>query len=369
MSHNTGWGQHPGQPTPQWGGGWMPPSAPKPGVIPLQPLATGEILGGAFSTFRRHWKTLVGVMFAAQGIGLLLVAAAIVLTVVAARSRFSDVADLAPGESGGGAWAALLLAFAPAGVLLLVTMTLSAAVTSALCPAVVQEAVLGRPTTFGVMWRRSWSRLPSVLGTLLLTGLIAGGPMLALYAICIPLIITAPAHSGPPAALFVLLLGLLPCLPLSIWLMTRLSLAPAAAVCEGLGPVAALRRSSQLVKDGWWRVFGNTMLAYIVAAAVGYFIQMPFGLVGMVGLIPYFGDVSGENPDVGSLIAGVVVYVVSVLVGTTVSMVFQYGFPQLALALLYVDQRMRKEDLAAVLIASAAPADPVYAPAPHPDQV
>ncbi|MET9885778.1 hypothetical protein ABZZ20_22090 [Streptomyces sp. NPDC006430] len=71
--------------------------------------------------------------------------------------------------------------------------------------------------------------------------------MLLLYAICIPLIVTSWDGSRPPAALFVLFLGLFVCLPVSVWLATRFSLAPAAAVCEGLGPVAALRRSSRLV--------------------------------------------------------------------------------------------------------------------------
>ncbi|MBT2450779.1 oxidoreductase [Streptomyces sp. ISL-43] len=362
MSHNTGWGQHPGQPMPQWGGGWMPPAAPQPGVIPLQPLGTGEILSGAFAAFRRYWKPLVGIMLAVQGVGLLLVLAAIGISVAAAQSRFTAVFDLAPGEEPDGSdVAALFLAFVPAGVLLLITMTASAAMISALCPAVIQEAVLGRPTTFGAMWRRSWSRLPAALGSVLLTGLIAGGPMILLYAILFPLIIMSADGSGPPAALFLLFPGLLVCVPLSVWLMTRFSLAPAAVVCEGLGAVAALRRSSQLVKDGWWRVFGITMLAYVVAAAVGYVIQMPFGFVGMIALLPNLADANESSPDVGAIILGFVVYAVCLLVGGMIGALFQYGFPQLVIALLYVDQRMRKEDLAATLIASIAP---TYPPAP-----
>ncbi|MFD9306766.1 hypothetical protein ACFWCB_29570 [Streptomyces sp. NPDC060048] len=361
MSHNTGWGQHPGQPMPQWGG-WMPPAAPQPGVIPLQPLGTGEIVNGAFAAFRRYWKPLAGIMLTVQGVGLLLVVTAIGICVAAARSRFTAVFDVPPGEGPAGSdVAALFLAFVPAGVLLLITMTVSAAVISALCPAVIQEAVLGRPTTFGAMWRRSWSRLPSVLGTVLLAGLIAGGPVILLYAVCFPLIIMSLDGSGPPAAMFLLFPGMLVCVPLSVWLMTRFSLAPAAAVCEGLGPVAALRRSSQLVKDGWWRVFGVTMLGYIVAMAVGYVIQMPFGFVGMVALFPNLANANEGSPDVGAIILGFVVYAVSLLVGGMISALFQYGFPQLVIALLYVDQRMRKENLAPALIASITP---TYAPAP-----
>ncbi|MFJ6793479.1 hypothetical protein [Streptomyces sp. NPDC091268] len=343
----------------------MAPPAPQPGVIPLRPLDVGEILGGAFSTFRRYWKPLVGVVLAVQGCGLLLVGAAVAVAAAAVHSRFSAVFDLEPGRSADGADVlALFLAFVPALVLLAVTMTVGAATMSALCPAVIQEAVVGRPTTVGAMWRRCRTRLPSVLGAVLLTALIAGGPMLVLYAVCIPLIVLSADGSGPPAALFVLLLGVLVCVPVSVWLMTRFSLAPAAAVCEGLGPVAALRRSARLVAGGWWRVFGITMLSYLVAMAVGYAIQMPFGFIGAMALFPALLESGEGGVDPGAVVFGIVVYAVSLLIGTSISMLFQYGYPQLVVSLIYVDQRMRRENLAEALLAAAAPPAPASAPEP-----
>ncbi|MET9885779.1 hypothetical protein ABZZ20_22095 [Streptomyces sp. NPDC006430] len=154
MSQNTGWGQHPEQAVPQWGGnGWTPQwgggartLSPQPGVISLRPLTVGDILVGAFSALRRYWKPLAGVMLAVQGVGVLLVAAAIGIAVASVHDRFSAVFGLPPGQEPAGAdVAALFLAFVPAAVLLLVTMTLGAATVSALCPAVVQEAVFSRP--------------------------------------------------------------------------------------------------------------------------------------------------------------------------------------------------------------------------------
>ncbi|MFF3723729.1 hypothetical protein ACFYYM_15360 [Streptomyces erythrochromogenes] len=341
---------------PQWGGGWVPPAAPKPGVIPLQPLSLGDILGGAFASFRRYWKPLVGMMLAVQGIAILLVTLAVGIGVAVVFDRFSTVFDLPPGESAADEDVmALILAFVPAAVLLLLTVMVGAALISALGPAVIQEAVLGRHTTFGAVWRRCWSRLPSVLGTVLLAGLIAGAPMLLVYAIGIPLVIMSADGSGPPAGLFVLILGVLACLPVSVWLATRLSLAPAAAVCEGLGTAAALRRSSALVKDGWWRVFGITMLGYFVAMAVGYAIQMPFTFVGMAAFLPSMIDAGEPGGDPSMAIAGLGVYLLCIVVGGLVSGLFQFGFPPLVLALLYVDLRMRKEDFAETLIAATLP--------------
>ncbi|MFB0629513.1 hypothetical protein [Streptomyces sp. AB3(2024)] len=358
MSHNTGWEHHhPGQPAPQWGGGWMPPP-PQPGIVPLRPLGAGDLLGGAFSAFRRCWKPLTGVILGVQGIGILLVAAAIGFAALGAGTRFDAVFDLGPDERPAGADVmALLVYFVPAVVLMLVTMMLGMALIAALCPALIQEAVLGRPTTVRAMWRRSWSRLPSVLGVVLLIGLIAGGPIIVLYAICFPLIIMGTDGSGPPPAVFLLFLGALLWTPVSVWLTIRFSLAPAVAVCEGLGPVAALRRSTRLVSGGWWRVFGVSLLAYLMATVVGYIIQLPFTLIGMFALFPAMLAAGDEGSDATTLIIGIVVYALFVMLGVAISGVFQFGYPQLVLSLLYVDQRMRKENLAEGLIASvhAAP--------------
>lgn len=343
----------------------MPPAAPQPGVIPLRPLGTGDVINGAFGAFRRYWKPLIGVMAVVQGIGILLVAATLAVTVAVVYDRFTAVFDTAPGEDPAGSdVAALFLSFVPAGVVLLVTMTVATAMFSALCPALIQEAVLGRPATFRVMWRRSWSRLPSVLGAVLLTALIAGGPVLLLYAIGVPLIVmsTDLEGSGPSAAFGLLILGSLLWMPFSVWLMARFSLAPAAAVCEGLGPVAALRRSSHLVRDGWWRVFGLSMLGYLVAMAVGYAIQTPFGFAGLFAVFPILPGEGDPSPDTGTLIFAVLAYGATVVLGGVLSSLFQFSFPQLVIALIYVDQRMRKEDLAATLTAAALPA-----PAPGAD--
>ncbi|WP_327308814.1 hypothetical protein OG730_39450 [Streptomyces sp. NBC_01298] len=337
----------------------MPPPAPQPGVIPLRPLTTGEVLNGAFATFGRYWKPLIGVMAAVQGIGILVVAAALAITFAATYDRFSALFGPAPGAGPEGSdVAALFLSFVPAGVVLLVTITVGAAMFTALCPALVQEAVLGRAVTFGVLWRRGWSRLPAVLGTVLLTALTAGGPAILLYAICVPLIIMSADldGSGPPVAVPLLLLGTLLCVPFSIWITARFSLAPAAAVCEGLGPVAALRRSARLVRDGWWKVFGTWLLGHLVAMVVGYVIQMPFGFVGMFGFFPNMPGPGDPSPEVSALIFPFLFYAATLTLGGVVSSLFQFSFPQLVVALIYVDQRMRKENLAAALTATAFPA-------------
>src|SRR4249920_1813951 len=67
----TGYGQPgygqagPGRPGADYAappGGWAPPpQAPKPGVIPLRPIAVGEILDGALTSIRRNPKATLGI--------------------------------------------------------------------------------------------------------------------------------------------------------------------------------------------------------------------------------------------------------------------------------------------------------------------
>ncbi|MEV7544576.1 hypothetical protein [Streptomyces sp. NPDC089915] len=352
MSHQPGWGQpHPQQPAPHWGA-WAPPP-PQPGVIPLRPLQLGDVLGGALTAFRRHWKPLTGIILLVQGVGILLVAAAIGLAAFGLDSRFAAVFER-PGEPpASGDVASLFLYLTPVLVLTVVILVLGAGMLTALCPAVIQEAVLGRPVTFGAMWRRCWSRMPSVLGVLLCVGLLTGGPLLVLYAACFPSIVMSVHDASPPAAVFVLLLGVLLWMPVMLWLGIRYSLAPAVAVCEGLGPVAAMRRSAHLVSGGWWRTVGIAGLAYLLASVVGYVIQMPFVFLGVFSLIPALLTL-GDTNDPGTLLLGIVGYVVCMLLGSVLGSVFQVGYPQLVLSLLYVDQRIRKEGLAESLALAAS---------------
>lgn len=68
---------YPGWGVPPQGPGWgRQPAAAKPGVIPLRPLGVGEILDGAVSTMRAHWRTVLGITLTVSVIaqaGILLV--------------------------------------------------------------------------------------------------------------------------------------------------------------------------------------------------------------------------------------------------------------------------------------------------------
>ncbi|MCX4962035.1 hypothetical protein [Streptomyces virginiae] len=379
MTQNTGWGSTgahgpgwPGGPggAPQWGG-WAPPPPPQPGTVPLKPLGLGDVVSATFATFGRYWKQLAGVMLAVLGLCLLVMALLAGVAVAAVYDHIEPVFDPPYGQDPA---AEHLTPFIVAGVTLFVLLfavgLLSMAMLTAVCPAVLQQAVLGRPTTFRAMWRAALRRTPSVLGTLLLTGLIAGAPVLAAMAVWIPVMVVSVSGDDPsPAALVLLPVLLLPAIAVSVWLGTRLSLAPAVAVMEKAAPVTALRRSAALVKGDWWRIFGITLVGSMIAMSIAYMIQMPFQLVGTFGMIPLMAGAGegaeGAGPSTGMIVA-LVFGILCLMAGAGVSQMFQIGYTQLFSNLLYVDQRIRRENLAQALLAELAAQAPAAGPVPTP---
>ena len=139
----------------------MPPPPPKPGVIPAGPLGLGDILGGAFATMGRYWKQLFGIAAAVYG------AAAVVVGVGPGDLPTPLVGDhlrrdhtrstrgrLRPGRTS----VPLLFAFLAVWGVAMITLLLATAMVYAAVPAILQDAVLGRPTTFGIVWRRAAAR-------------------------------------------------------------------------------------------------------------------------------------------------------------------------------------------------------------------
>ncbi|MBW5250864.1 hypothetical protein JGS39_18015, partial [Streptomyces sp. P01-B04] len=120
----------------------------------------------------------------------------------------------------------------------------------------------------------------------------------------------------------------------------------------------ALRRSSRLVRGDWWRIFGITLLAGAVAGFAGYLIQIPFSVLGTFSGMLGTGNL-GDDPNPTAVITAVSGYVLAIMVGQLVSQLVVATFPPLVTGLLYVDRRIRTEDLGPVL-AEAAAVPPQY---------
>ncbi|MFI2372953.1 glycerophosphoryl diester phosphodiesterase membrane domain-containing protein [Streptomyces sp. NPDC018833] len=334
-------------------------------MIPLGPLGLGEILGGAFATIGRHWKQLLGFAFAVYGMAVVLFGAALALAYVAVKTELHRLLER-PDESAPGSDEVmpLVLTFGAVYLFGLFALLVANAAVYAGCPAVLQDAVLGRPSSFGAIWRRVWPRLWAVLGTVLITALIAAVPLvlmtLAFVGMVVALIALAADGSGGWGWLGLIgILGALATGPVAVWLWVRFIFAPAVAVLEGQGTISAMARSAQLVRGAWWRVFGISLLAAVMAAAVSYLIQLVFQLLSLVPTGP--ASLSDEAADGGAAVTIVVTTMAFGLLTILVGQILTSAFPQLVISLLYVDQRIRKENLAPAL-AEAAGLPPQRAP-------
>ena len=325
-------GQYYGAPPPGYGG-YRPEV--KPGVVPLRPLGLGEILDGAVGVLRRYPRPTLGlsaavaVASAAVTVVLLLTAFRPFVEVDSVAAFESGNTEAIEGALGGAAFGGLL-----AGMLALV----AGAVLTGVLTAVVGKAVLGQPQTLA----GAWAQVRPVLGRLiavslalavavglLLIGGVLGGVLVVALGGPVLLILGIPLIIGGTMA--------------GIYLYVRLLLAPAALVLEKVGVRASLRRAWLLVKGDWWRVFGISTLAFVVAQFVTLVIQVPFELFGS-------GGVGGLTSPEGALEAR---SLIASSVGSVIAATLVSPFTAGVYALLYVDRRMRAEGLDVALTAAA----------------
>ena len=93
-----------------------------------------------------------------------------------------------------------------------------------------------------------------------------------------------------------------------LWLLTRWSLFASVIKTESLGPVAALKRSNQLVRGHFWAVFLTATLAFILEETV-------IDVGGSVGVVVSGSETLGEY--IGAVIAGALISPLAALTTAT----------------------------------------------------
>ncbi|WP_128381607.1 glycerophosphoryl diester phosphodiesterase membrane domain-containing protein [Streptomyces cavernae] len=330
-----GWGGGYGGPggTAGWGGPWGgPPPAAKPGVIPLRPLGVGEILDGAVSTMRTHWRTVLGISLTVAVVtqiavillqGLVLNDTGTVDTLNDPSASFEEVSR------------ALGSTLVSSAVVLLITL-LGTIVATALLTTVTSRAVLGRSVTTAEAWRDARPQLPGLFGLTLLLPLIAG---LIVGVGAVPGVIIAVAGNGD-AGVPIAVLGALVTFIVAVWLMIRFSLASPALMLEKQGVFKSMARSAKLVRGSWWRVCGIQLLAAIIANVVASIIVIPFTFAAAA----LSGDTMTGFLSSGTGNVGWTFLIVSGI-GSVVGSMLTFPINAGVTVLLYIDQRIRREAL------------------------
>lgn len=348
------WGA-PEQPQQQWGATPQPDAAwqgtqtqggtawtvAQPGIIPLRPLTVGELFNGAFQAVRVNPQTMFGFAFAIMAIvGLVeaLFSSSSTTTLSHAISSQSaqDVFDSLGSTLG---------SFATSGLSLLATAFLSG-----MLALTVWDAVLGRKSSPADAWHRFSPRFVPVLLATLLIGIIEFVAIMVVVLIfIIPFFLVVvnaasarsydSASAGIGGAFAILFLMLVALIVVGCFLTVKFAFTSSAVVLEGLGPVDAIKRSWSLSKGSFWRILGRIWLIGIVTGLISTV------LGAIVGAI--LGVSANAADSVGMLVA------VSAFLGALLSAVVipvQSSF----YTLMYLDERMRKENLAPMIAQEAS---------------
>ncbi|WP_034269144.1 hypothetical protein [Haloechinothrix halophila] len=301
--------QQPPMPPPP---SWQAPQ--KPGVIALRPLSLTEIIDAAVKTMRSYPGVMLGV-------------AAIVATITAIielpfQASIGDpTSDLGPNPTPtdvAETLEPLALGTGVGGILGLV----AGAFLTGVLTTVVGKAVLGRQAPFSTVWAEVKPQLGRLIGLALFSIVPALGLVLVVVAVGLVL---------PPLLLLVIPAAIV----VGFWLyVLYFGLAAPALVLERCGVIESVKRSRVLVQRSWWRIFGILLLTGILVVVISGIIQIPFGIIGG-GASAFAGDPGGIT------FFGLVIAAIGAIIAATITQPFFAA----VVALLYTDQRMRREGL------------------------
>jgi hypothetical protein len=313
MNNSPGWAS-PGSVPSDPGESVTPEQSEKPrqpGVIPLRPLAVGEIFAGTLSTIRLHWRAVLSISFV---VALLIQAVSMLATGLFFKHTSSFMGN------------AVSLGISVVGQLF----------ATAMLTIIISRSVIGRSVSAGEAWRDSSPRLLQLLGMTLVVCLLT---MIVVVIGAGPGILLAVSGSAAGGATLTMLGGLVGII-VAVWLVVCLSLTTPTLMLEKQGVFASLARSAKLVRGAWWRIFGIQLLATIIVFIVTSVIAIPFTAIGMV---------LGSNGTQTLLANGSTLmswpFLVITGIGTMIGATFTFPVSAGVTTLLYMDQRIRREGL------------------------
>ena len=320
--------------------------APKPGIIPLRPLTVSEIIGGAFVALRANPRAMFLPALLVMGV---LGGVSAVLTYALQSATLINL----DGRTPQGAAETLLIlpalvTLSPSTLIATVVSIVANGLLTGLLIVTVSRAVLGRVASPGQAWAQTRGRIWALLGQALLITLIEtvppAGATLGATALLRQLLGDRTVDTGSSGevllVILVILLVLLVWVLITVFLVVRLFLAPAALILENTSVASSIRRSWTLTRGSFWRVLGALVLmgliAWLVAGAIG--------IVAGVGA----GVVTVLQPGSATVAASVV------MLASTLATALVMPFTASVAALIYIDLRMRKEGLDIELRRAAA---------------
>jgi hypothetical protein len=314
---------------------WAPP--PRPGLLPLRPLSFGMLLGAPFQVLRRNPGATFGSALITQLVTSLVSVLVIGGVGIFAFGRIDSALPEDRDAVTAGAWATVILA----SLIPIALSILGSALLQGVLVVEVARGTLGEKNRMGVLWKAAARRLwPLIAWFAILLGLI----VIALAVIVggAVLIGMVGGASVGFAILFVVL-GALVLTAAGIWLGTKTALVPSIIVLERRGVISSIRRSWQLTNNSFWKTFGVLALISVILSTATQLITTPVSFIG--GLATGFLFPTGASEDSGSFITVMLVTYGLTLLITLVLGSIAAVVQSSAVAVVYIDLRMRREGL------------------------
>jgi hypothetical protein len=310
---------------------------------PLRPWLPADLLDNAARTISDNKTIMLGLPVLA---GIALVAVQAVLTEVAVPGGLGGF--FGTEDPFGQAGAALLLTYGVQVVLF--------SVVSSMLAGIIALAAVRSQLAHGAGPRELMRLVRPALPALAAVGLVQslsfmlliGGWGLAVLGIGAGADAAVSSEAAGAAALAMMFVGGILVLIFGV----RLVLAGTVVLMEGrhapdiglyipvrVGVWGALRRSWQLVKGKFWRVFGILLFGGLVVNIIGYALQ--FGVSTLILTVGAWADLSDSTGAVVVTIA----LAVAAGVATLMTLIASLAFMSAVQALIYLDLRVRREGL------------------------
>ena len=205
-----------------------------------------------------------------------------------------DFSGLRPSTPGGGTEP--LTHLIPIGIMLVVASIMGLSLMQGALIHAISEQYLRQSINIGRAFRFAWERLAALAGAMILVLFVTTGIVVVSIGFTVSI--------SPDVGYVFIAAGFC----VGLYLMVRWSFILQVALLERLGPLAAMSRSSALVKRNWWRVMNMTIIIGIITVGISI----------ILGTVPTIG------PTLGSILS---------------TPVFAIG-----ITLLYYDLRVRKEE-------------------------
>ncbi len=266
----------------------------------MQPMSFTDILDGMFTLYRSHFRLFLGIAVVYLVVGFSMDQIYMYFTI----------------ERGMEYSFTILFGY------LLGTFLLSVLVSGGLIYASA-HAFLKRDITAGDALKQTLQRFLSLFGSALLWILAAFG-------------------------LFITIIGI----PFSIYFGVRWGLYSLPVLFEKTSATKALKRSTELVKGTWWRVFGIMLAIFLITLMIGFILQTSFWVIFNSIIGPTAAEKVAEEPTFWEAFRlfflptpkdiGWTVYTIRSFVTLCISTLLM-PIGSVGSALLYFDMRIRKE--------------------------